>query len=322
MAVSVIPGTAGSDIFRYDPLVLSHASIIDLGGSADVLQILDRPGRTSGEFAVEGSSLVFRPFTGDSSVSIGMVSGVSEVEFLEWQRLPEDGTPYTLRLRIITDFDEIFGSKFAVAGTQEDDTISAPKFSSSKSDWSEIYGNGGDDTLKASNKHLVFLYGGDGDDILRGTGRMDDYFLGDDGQDLLRGGRGDDELFGGAGNDRIFGQAGDDVVSGDEGNDRLFGDKGNDTLEGGLGTDFLSGGRGADEFVYGTTNLGRDTITNFQLGIDKIILDGIETTNFSILAQSAGGAVVTVLSSGQQIYIDNLAATVIQSRAADIFELG
>jgi Ca2+-binding RTX toxin-like protein len=151
---------------------------------------------------------------------------------------------------------------------------------------------------------------------------MDDYFLGDDGQDLLRGGRGDDDLFGGAGNDKLFGQAGNDVMSGDEGNDRLIGDKGNDTLEGGLGTDFLSGGRGSDEFVFGTTNLGRDTITQFQIGIDKIILDGITTTNFSILAQAGGGSLVTVLSSGQQIFIDNLADTVIQTRAAEIFELG
>jgi len=70
-------------------------------------------------------------------------------------------------------------------------------------------------------------------------------------------------LDGGAGNDFLVGGAGLDV---------LTGGSGNDTLQGGLGLDVLTGGAGADYFNFSRHD-GPDLITDFESGVDKIVLD-------------------------------------------------
>ncbi len=103
-----------------------------------------------------------------------------------------------------------------------------------------IYGNGGDDTLRADGSIIkrVFLFGGAGNDTLFG-GNGRNILYGNDGNDTLIGGGGSDLLYGGAGNDRLFGKGG---------NDMLFGEDGNDYLAGGSGYDYLNGGAGIDTF--------------------------------------------------------------------------
>jgi Ca2+-binding RTX toxin-like protein len=60
------------------------------------------------------------------------------------------------------------------------------------------------------------------------------------------------------------GVAGNDTLLGGGGNDRLFGMGGNDTL---------TGGTGVDKFIYSANfNNGNDTVTDFEVGIDKIVL--------------------------------------------------
>ncbi|ABD24977.1 TM1410 hypothetical-related protein [Novosphingobium aromaticivorans DSM 12444] len=74
-----------------------------------------------------------------------------------------------------------------------------------------------------------------------------------------------DTLTGQGGNDKLFGFAGKDV---------LAGNGGNDWLEGGNGNDRLTGGAGADSFVFRASGSKHmDTITDFQPGIDHIVLD-------------------------------------------------
>jgi len=86
------------------------------------------------------------------------------------------------------------------------------------------------------------------------------------------------------GSDELYGTAGADTLRGLGGNDRLYGLAGNDTLDGGLGNDVLVGGTGADRLTGGlgadlfrilgagdsNAKGGRDTITDFQSGLDKI----------------------------------------------------
>lgn len=69
----------------------------------------------------------------------------------------------------------------------------------------------------------------------------------------------------------LDGGAGDDFLLGGAGFDGLRGGTGNDTLGGGRGVDILTGGSGADRFVY---NWGddHDVITDFEQGVDKIVL--------------------------------------------------
>ena len=85
----------------------------------------------------------------------------------------------------------------------------------------------------------------------------------------------DDLLNGGTGNDQLRGLAG---------NDTLNGGPGADQLTGGVGADVLTGGAGADSFFYlshndhlnasGVLELwdGGDTITDFQHGVDHIVV--------------------------------------------------
>ncbi len=57
-------------------------------------------------------------------------------------------------------------------------------------------------------------------------------------------------------------------IAGTNGNQKLIGGDGNDTLIGGGGNDTLTGGAGND--LFGVTALGKYTITDFQVGQDKL----------------------------------------------------
>ena len=145
-----------------------------------------------------------------------------------------------------------------VVGTREDDTIRA------KSGSGTFYGRAGNDLMVGGNGKDT-LFGGDGDDVIKG-----DKGAAHNGSD--------DTIYGGAGNDHIVGKAGNDILYGGAGDDRLIGDSGDDVLSGGLGNDILTGDRhgkggGADIFILSAFE-GLDTITDFEIGIDKISLGG------------------------------------------------
>ena len=115
-----------------------------------------------------------------------------------------------------------------------------------------------------------------------------------DGQ-TLNGTAGNDTIAGGAGNDTINGLAGADLLQGLGGNDSIVGSTGWDTLQGGDGDDWLqaggwsdtmTGGAGADSFVWAETGSNnRDTVTDFQSGMDELLLD-----NATLAALGANGA--------------------------------
>jgi len=61
-------------------------------------------------------------------------------------------------------------------------------------------------------------------------------------------------------------------VYANDGGDALNGRSGRDWLAGGDGADRLTGGAGADKFFYAESSEGGDLITDFQVGIDKIVI--------------------------------------------------
>jgi Ca2+-binding RTX toxin-like protein len=67
------------------------------------------------------------------------------------------------------------------------------------------------------------------------------------------------------------GGAGSDYLKGGAGWDTLNGGFGIDTLEGGLGLDVLTGGANSDLFKFNRGD-GPDIVTDFQPGVDKIVL--------------------------------------------------
>ncbi|MGL5878303.1 MAG: calcium-binding protein [Xenococcaceae cyanobacterium] len=205
-----------------------------------------------------------------------------------------------------------------------------------------VYGNDGNDFLFGNNG-IDQLYGGTGNDLLFGGSGNDSLFgiegddslYGENGDDFMTTSDGNDILFGGSGNDRIFlFGSGNDTVFAGEGNDSVFasgfessdlvnGEGGDDFLEvrdrgdgGSVNNDTLTGGSGADRFAFTTnvrapfnsSNFGVTTITDFQPGIDKIVLtkdtfsltDGINPATFANVSNDA--AAIEGLSSAAIVY--------------------
>ncbi len=129
-------------------------------------------------------------------------------------------------------------------------------------------------------------------DTLNGGGGNDE-INGGSGNDRINGGAGKDLLIGEGGNDNINGGKGNDNLIGGTGNDRLNGAQGKDNLDGGKGNDNLIGGGGKDKFIYETdrgfrrSDIGIDTIVDFVLGQDKIVLD--KTTFTSLNSRTGRG---------------------------------
>ncbi len=151
-----------------------------------------------------------------------------------------------------------------------------------------LYGNYDNDRLigNAGNDALIggygddISYGGDGNDFGDG-GYGNDSVYGDAGNDSLDGGVGNDFVYGGLGNDTTNGGDGNDVLDGGDGIDRMVGGKGFDRLTGGLGRDALYGGAQRDLFIFNALNESanstqRDTIFDFQVGVDDIQLTAID----------------------------------------------
>jgi Ca2+-binding RTX toxin-like protein len=99
----------------------------------------------------------------------------------------------------------------------------------------------------------------------------------------------------GAGNtlaNKIYGNDGANKLFGWAGNDLLDGGAGNDVLNGGAGDDTLTGGAGADTFIF-AAGYGKDTVTDFQHGVDKLVLVGVKSGAVSI-SQNASATVVSI----------------------------
>ncbi|WP_404482163.1 family 16 glycosylhydrolase [Novosphingobium sp. BL-52-GroH] len=99
----------------------------------------------------------------------------------------------------------------------------------------------------------------------------------------------------GAGNtlaNKIYGNDAANKLFGWAGNDLLDAGLGNDVLNGGAGDDTLTGGAGADTFVF-AAGYGKDTVTDFQHGMDKLVLVGVKTGAVSI-SHTATSTVVSI----------------------------
>ncbi|NEQ25641.1 MAG: calcium-binding protein [Microcoleus sp. SIO2G3] len=89
---------------------------------------------------------------------------------------------------------------------------------------------------------------------------QDNYLLGDDLDNFAYGLDGDDTILGNGGVDLLYGGNDNDTIDGGAGRDRIVG---------GFDDDTLTGGAGSDRFLFlSTNNIGLDTITDFQVGVD------------------------------------------------------
>ncbi|SFE41999.1 Ca2+-binding protein, RTX toxin-related [Sulfitobacter brevis] len=202
-----------------------------------------------------------------------------------------------------------------------------------------IGGGAGNDQIFGS-AGLNTIYTGLGNDTVQGGTGADNIFgagdsasanemAGNDGNDTIRagagndtiaGGAGDDQIFGGAGNNTIYLGLGNDFVGGGAGNDvivagagtnQIFGGLGNDTVFAGFGRDVISGGPGADVFVFNSVaqagiGTGRDVITDFKVGADKINLDPLNLTFIGAAAFSEAGQVAYLVGGSTGFLVGDI----------------
>lgn len=102
-----------------------------------------------------------------------------------------------------------------------------------------------------------------------------------------------DELTGGVGDDVLRGLQGADDISGGDGDDRLRGNSGHDVLDGDDGADRLTGGAGSDLFVF-TNDGDRDKITDFEDGVDLLMINGVGDLGDVLIRDKANGDVKVI----------------------------
>ncbi|WP_341525056.1 choice-of-anchor Q domain-containing protein [Nostoc sp. UHCC 0302] len=99
------------------------------------------------------------------------------------------------------------------------------------------------------------------------------------------------------------------VINGTAARETIYGTAGNDIITGHQGRDIISGGKGADTFVYESICDMGDTITDFQVGIDKIELRQVfQSLNLNKLnfasALSLGYLRFQAQGNNTQVWID------------------
>lgn len=104
-----------------------------------------------------------------------------------------------------------------------------------------------------------------------------------------------------AGGNRVYGGDGKDTLFAGN-NDFLFGSDGNDTLFAGKGGNTLYGGTGADKFylAYNGAPTSVNTVADFEIGIDSLVILGISGTNdFSKVTLTQKGGDTLVAAGGK-----------------------
>jgi Ca2+-binding RTX toxin-like protein len=98
----------------------------------------------------------------------------------------------------------------------------------------------------------------------------------------------------GSGNDTLIGNNAANLLVAGAGNDKLDAGAGDDWLRGGTGSDTLAGGAGADMFVFdagdSAVGTGRDLVTDFEQGSDRIDLSGAGAATFVGTQRFSGAA--------------------------------
>ena len=169
----------------------------------------------------------------------------------------------------------------------------------------EGYSKGFKGIINVSEENLVTSLAG----ILK-SGNQDDIVIGSSGNQEMHG---TDLLnFGG---DSPYSGDHNDIFLGESGNDMIAGDDNDDILIGGIGTDILNGGAGIDTFVFqlgdgGATESETNIIEDFEVGIDKIGLTGINFDQLTFQESSNG----TLIMAGSEAiaYLRNTTAEEVQ----------
>lgn len=182
-----------------------------------------------------------------------------------------------------------------------------------------VDGTSGDDVMNLS------YVDADGDAITDDSG-VEDLVYGFDGDDTITLYAGNDEAYGGNGNDTIYGVKNNNLIFGEAGNDTLYTGKHSSTLGGGVGDDLLlaqlhnggdhtlTGGSGADTFEFSSNRSDKNsdvTITDFEVGIDILLINGVDTSTLDPNALPSGYDKSTDANGSLVIHFDSMSDTVV-----------
>jgi Ca2+-binding RTX toxin-like protein len=191
--------------------------------------------------------------------------------------------------------DDLISIVFAAGWDNDANARSAPRSDG------KISGGAGDDEIFVAMDHPGFFINLRADDIAGAASDGDDYV----------------ELSGRYANAVVSMGGGDDYFKGGAGGDNVNGGAGHDWIDGGAGNDRLTGGEGWDRFVF-SDGSGRDTIVDFQDGIDVVDLSGYrgakgEGLAFADLKISASGRdAIVSLPGGETIAFSNLSSVLLE----------
>jgi serralysin len=174
----------------------------------------------------------------------------------------------------------------------------------------------GNDTVGGMAGHDT-VFAGDGDDLVAWNDPTGDIVFGEGGNDILRGGDvAADTIFGGDGDDLIRAVANQglltanapDFLYGDAGNDAIVGGNGADFINGGTGNDVLAGSGGADQFAFLIYQSGKDTINDFEIAQDVVVLAGFpeDFNPLDQLTQGASGAELDLGGGNSVVFFGKL----------------
>ena len=211
---NVIDGGNGDDTYLSDSRNVGKNIISDSGGSNDVLEVVDTAGKNAQRLFVDTNSITRVSSDGKQDVMLFDQKGDKSIEYITSVNKSNTGVSNKNKLKLVTKASEITDAHFVYAGTTGKDIVSIVAgltIDTTKSEWSEIYLDGGDDTLTLPDTFKYVAHGGDGNDTING-GTADDTIYGDSGNDTIKGGAGNDTIKGGDGNDVIHAGAGDDKV--------------------------------------------------------------------------------------------------------------
>ncbi len=248
----------------------------DVSGYAVRAQIFNANGTKSGaEFLVNTTTSAWQ-WTPEIAA---LNDGRFVIVFTDKSATGDDSSGEAVRAQMFNADGTKSGAEFLVntttTGGQNSPAVSTladGRFVVTFTDWSQS----ADDNSGRAVRGQIFDPREAGIDIEGGSAADD--FVGSKFNDKIKGKGGNDTIVGGKKNDKLWGDGGKDKLYGDKGKDTIKGGDGRDKLYGGKGDDKLTGGAGKDVFVFKKQE-GKDTITDFENGKDKIDLKAFNFNN-------------------------------------------
>jgi Ca2+-binding RTX toxin-like protein len=124
-----------------------------------------------------------------------------------------------------------------------------------------------------------------------------DQLFGSEAANLILGGAGADLVEGDGGNDTLSGGTENDTLRGFNNDDSISGGGGADFIDGGYDDDIMNGGTGRDTFRFEVWSVfgehGADTIQDFNVNEDRLLLDGLSSVSDLTVSQVGANTLIT-----------------------------